>query len=130
MLAVIGGAGAFCDVLWTEDFLAETVRNFRKSHPNVAGGYIADVVAKVRETFPEGRVRGYECPPWELDPGDAHVHGAALAGGADILLTANVSHFIGENCDPDELSYEVYAPDNFLMPVWLRCYQLMRKGVA
>lgn len=126
MLALAGGAGAFYDVLRTEDILAETVRNFRKNHPNVAGGYIADVVEKVRETFPEGRVRDYECPPWDLDAGDAHVHGAALAGEADILLTSNVAHFIGENCDPDEMPYEVYAPDEFLMLAWQSQSEVVR----
>lgn len=100
-------------------FLLRPVRNFRKRYPDVpGGGYVADIVEKVREIFPEGRIRDYECPPGQPDPGDAHVHGAAVAGGADILLTSNVADFIGTGRDPDELPYEIYTPDEFLMLVW------------
>lgn len=97
LLALASGTGPLYDVLWTEDILAETVRNFRKRYPDVPGGYVADIVEKVREIFPEGRIRDYECPPGQPDPGDAHVHGAAVAGGADILLTSNVADFIGSS---------------------------------
>lgn len=43
------------------------------------------------------------------DPGDVHVHAAAVASGAHLLLTNNGRDF----GDPDLLPFEIYTPDEF-----------------
>jgi hypothetical protein len=48
------------------------------------------------------------------DANDAHVHAAALACGADILLAGDAG-FVGDGVDLDLLPYEVYTPDEFFV---------------
>lgn len=101
--------------LWTEDILAETLASIRRSRTDLEGGKIAHIREQIIQVFPEGRVRDYESEFPLRDPKDAHVHGAAVSGGADILLTSNTRDFVPESGSEDDLPYELYVPDDFFM---------------
>lgn len=68
--------------------------------------------------FEGGRVEDFivdgSFPGTDVD--DEHVHAAALACEADILLTADTG-FAATDIDPDSLPYEVYAPDEFFVHI-------------
>lgn len=116
MLAYCGSPERFYDVLWTEDILAETIASFREKHPQCDGGYIAAIAEKLRAEFADCQVRDYNATKYFGDPKDAHVHGAAIAGEADYLVTLNLRDF--DVVDKDQLPYEIYTPDAFLMLIW------------
>lgn len=103
--------------LWTEDILAETLANIRRNKPHLSGGQVAHIREQIIEVFPEGQVRDYDSTRPLRDVKDAHVHGAAVAGGADILLTQNTKDFVLTEGLEDELPYELYTPDDFLVLV-------------
>ncbi|GHD07558.1 PIN domain-containing protein [Zhihengliuella salsuginis] len=112
-------AGELFACRWTEDIMAEAIHAIRKARPDLTGGQIAHVRESISRAFgPDGLVRDYEVPDPALfsDPHDAHVHGAALACGASILVTSNVKDF-QDIMDDDNASYEVFTPDEFLLLV-------------
>jgi predicted nucleic acid-binding protein len=105
-------------VYWTEDILAETLYRLRRKHPGWDGRKIADVRDKIERAFEGGRVEDFVVDTTfpGRDADDAHVHAAALACDADILLTAD-NGFVGGDVDPDSLPYEVFTPDEFFVHV-------------
>lgn len=101
---------------WTEDVLAEVLYHLRKRHPDWGGSRITGIRDRIAETFEVGRVDDFEIGDdyKGKDAFDAHVHAAAVACRADILLTTNVADFAwGENESP----YEALTPDEFLVLV-------------
>lgn len=104
------------EIKWTEDVLAEVLYNLRRVHPDWDGGRITRVRDLIARTFEVGRVTDFTVGNHYKggDALDASVHAAALACGADILLTMNVTDF---RWDENESPYEVHAPDGFLMLV-------------
>lgn len=48
------------------------------------------------------------------DQGDAHVHAAAIACGADVLITSNVADFVWADDSPP---YDIMTPDEFFVLV-------------
>lgn len=72
--------------------MAEVVFHLRRNHLDWDGARITSVRDRITETFEVGRVVDYAVSPAEgvKDINDWHVHAAALACGADILLTCNV----------------------------------------
>ncbi|WP_202878800.1 PIN domain-containing protein [Ornithinimicrobium ciconiae] len=101
-------------VCWTEDIMAELLYHLRKNHPGWNGGRIVAVRDQICGTFEAGRVRDYAGTNESVrDPGDAHVAAAAIACGADMLLTFDVDDFVSS----DELPYEVWTPDDFFVLV-------------
>ena len=98
--------------------LQSTIANLRANNPTWDGGNISNVAEKTRSAFPNGQARDYDCTAELPDPKDAHVHGAAVAGQADILLTMNVRDFLIDEGAREELPYEIYTPDEFFMLVW------------
>ena len=92
---------------WSEDVLAELVHHLRKVHPDWEGGRIAAIREHIEQTFENGRVRDFTTATYTgSDAGDAHVHGAAEACGATILLTSNVGDF-------PQAPYDTLTPDEF-----------------
>lgn len=85
----------------------------RKTYPTWSGNRISAIRDRIVETFETGRVTRFEINQTYRgpDPRDAHVHAAAVACGADILLTANVVDFVW---DKNSSRYEVMDPDSFL----------------
>jgi predicted nucleic acid-binding protein len=97
----------------TEDVLAETIARLRELHPQRDGGATtrlrAAIIASIDELvddFPGGT-------PWiGADPKDQHVHAAAVAAHADVLLTEDRGFH-----DLDDLPYEVLRCDEFFLLV-------------
>jgi predicted nucleic acid-binding protein len=103
-------------VHWTEDVLAELIYHLRKTHPDWPGSRITTLRDLLSATFETGRVADFaiDTTYFGSDPGDAHVHAAAVACGADVLVTCNIGDFEwDENTSP----YEVMHPDDFLVLV-------------
>lgn len=104
------------EVKWTEDVLAEVLYHLRRRHPDWDGGRITGIRDRIARTFEVGRVDNFQlCDDYlGKDPFDAHVHAAALACQADLLLTTNAADFAW---DDNESPYEVVSPDEFLVLV-------------
>jgi hypothetical protein len=115
-LIYLEDAGLF-RVCWTTDILAETLHHLRKKHPNWDGAKIEAARRHIEGTFLDGRIADFVVDEsfQGKDPGDAHVHAAAIACAADMLLTFNASDFLPSGIDADELSYEVWHPDEFFV---------------
>jgi predicted nucleic acid-binding protein len=97
----------------TEDVLAETVARLRELHPHRDGGATtrlrAAIIASIDELvddFPG------DVPRSGADPKDQHVHAAAVAAQADVLLTEDRGFH-----DLDDLPYDVLACDDFFVLV-------------
>jgi predicted nucleic acid-binding protein len=99
---------------WTEDVLAEVIHHLRKEHQYWPGSRIAAIRDQMAGTFEAGRVTDFSVDASYLgrDAGDAHVHAAALACQADVLVTFNVRDFAW---DANTSRYEVMHPDDFLV---------------
>lgn len=109
LIALKGGVLPPYRVYWTDDVLAEVVYHLRREKPNLSGKYVSNISDRLAEVFEGGRVTEFVVDvEWKgADPHDAHVHAAARACGAHILLTQNTSDF------PSDDDYEVFEPDAF-----------------
>ncbi|MGM0386027.1 MAG: PIN domain-containing protein, partial [Actinomycetota bacterium] len=114
-IAIVYLEGELFDVKWTEDILAEVLYNLRKRYPDMPGRTISVLRERIEETFVNGRVEDFHIDGsfTGSDLHDAHVHAAAVACHADIILTENGSDF--STADGDDLPYEVYSCDEFLV---------------
>ncbi|WP_260852614.1 PIN domain-containing protein [Curtobacterium pusillum] len=97
----------------TEDVLAETVRTLRRKHPELPGGAVtrlrAAVLGAIDELVEEfDATLAYTGP----DPDDRHVHAAAEACRAHVLLTEDQGF-----THTDAANYEVYRCDDFFLLV-------------
>ncbi|MGB4767650.1 MAG: PIN domain-containing protein [Candidatus Saccharimonas sp.] len=107
----------FFSVYWTEDIVAEVIYRLRRQHPDWPGHKVVGIRDKICETFEGGRVDDF-VPDGSFpgtDANDAHVHAAAIACSATILLTGDAGFSapgVAEN-----LPYEVYSPDEFFVLV-------------
>lgn len=111
----MSGAGEIYRVRWSEDVLVEALYHLRREHPTWNSGQIEDVRSKLETGFADCKVTGFDVstdagPP---DPHDLHVHSAALACGADIVLTADVPYLSWWEEKSDHLPYEAHDPDSF-----------------
>lgn len=108
--------GQLYTVHWTEDILAEALYWLRRKHPHWEGSKTSTVRDRIAGTFEGGRVTDFAIDGSfpGTDPNDQHVHAAALACDADIVLT-NDDGFVSSAADPDELPYEVFEPDAFFV---------------
>lgn len=97
----------------TEHIIAEVQSNKLKRHPTERGSLVMTHMKRIRECLDEivedfpghGRFKG-------TDIDDYHVHAAAIACQADIILTSDKQENITQ--DPDAEPYEIYTPDDFL----------------
>lgn len=72
----------------TPDVLAETVRVMRRNNPRLPGGVVTDLLAKVERCVDEVVADFPPDVPFSgADAGDYHVHAAAVASRADLILT-------------------------------------------
>ncbi len=101
---------------WTEDILAEVVYRLRRANPTWPGGTLTRLRDKIAATLEGGRVEDFTVDgSFGGDPDDQHVHAAALACGADIVLTSDNGFCIeGRRA---RLPYEVVRPDRFFVLV-------------
>jgi hypothetical protein len=98
--------------LWSDRILAEAQAATEEIHPGIDAG---KRFAQMREAFDDALVTGWE----ELQSGirlpdqdDRHVV-AAIRGGADGIITANVKDFPATVLKP--LGLEAVRPDDFLL---------------
>ena len=110
------GARGLLVPLWSGKVLAEwraTAR--REGHEDWA---VAEIAA-LGDAFPEACVPEADTPgplPALPDPGDAHVLRAALAGHAEVIVTANLRDFPARVLAP--LGLSARDPDRFLRALW------------
>lgn len=94
---------------WSEQVLDEVCRNL------VVRGMPAEKAdrlrAEITKSFPEALVSGHETliGAMENDPKDRHVAAAAVAAGAQVIVTSNLRDF-----QPLPSSIEAQHPDEFL----------------
>lgn len=117
ILIGVAGQGAFVP-LWSDRILEEWARAARKFGP-VAEVQARGEVASLRAAFPAaavavptGLARRLHLP----DPDDVHVLAAAIAGGADVIVTFNAADF--PRATLAEEGIVRMAPDEFLTDLW------------
>lgn len=99
--------------LWSDRILAEAQAAIIEIRP---GADTAKRFAAMRGVFADALVTGWEgrVPGITLpDENDRHVVAAAIQGGADVIVTANLSDFPAAALGP--LSLEAVHPDDFLL---------------
>lgn len=105
--------------LWSERILEEMVRNLVKDRR--MDQERADRLASLmRSAFEEASVGEEAIATLEgsmpNDPGDRHVLAAAVAGGAQAIITFNLAHFPPEACEP--FGVDATHPDEFLLALY------------
>jgi hypothetical protein len=113
-LLQIEAPGLF-NVTWTEDIMVETLYHLRKDNPMWSEQQIGGIRRNLEKAFAGGQITGYQIDAALEYPdiGDAHVHAAAVHGAVDIVVTRN-----GKDLPySDDLNYEIYQPDDFLILV-------------
>lgn len=113
-LLQIEAPGVF-SVTWTEDVMTETLYHLRKDHPLWSEQQVGGIRRNLEKAFAGGQITGYQIDPALKYPdiGDAHLHAAAIHGSVDIVVTANGKDLPYD----DDLPYEIYQPDDFLILV-------------
>jgi predicted nucleic acid-binding protein len=102
-----------CAVRWTAAILEEAQRNLianRGDEDRIRRRFTA-----LREHFEDWEITGYEdlIPSMTCDEKDRHVLAAAIRGGANQIVTANVKDFPAESLAPYDI--DVVPPDEFLV---------------
>lgn len=110
--------GNVYSVHWTEDILAEVIGRLRRKNPDWSGRRTAAIRDAIADTFEGGRVDDFTIDGSfrGTDVNDRHVHAAALACRADILLSDDNGFAAGE-VGRERLPYEVYVADDFFVLV-------------
>jgi predicted nucleic acid-binding protein len=113
LLLTLAEEGLF-EPRWSEQILAETERAL-SGKLGLSPDRAIRRLAAMREAFPEASVHGFEHLEAGLTchPKDRHVLAAAIAAGAETLVTANVRDFPDESCEPHGVT--VVDPDVFLL---------------
>jgi predicted nucleic acid-binding protein len=81
--------------LWSAVIIDEMRRNVLRDHPDIDPGRFNEVtIAALRRAFPDAWVSVDDALIAEMDnePGDRHVLAAAVAGSANIIVTANTAN--------------------------------------
>lgn len=105
--------------LWSTEVLAETERTLAHLYPDVQRSRFHDRLATMDLFFTDAAVTGWEPLVASIalpDPGDRHVVAAAVVGGADAIVTANLTDFPASTL----ASFDIVAvhPDDFLLDQW------------
>ncbi|ACU54552.1 conserved hypothetical protein [Acidimicrobium ferrooxidans DSM 10331] len=102
--------------LWSKRILAEATKATVEVHPNIPREVLEQRFREIERAFEDACVRGWHPLEHGLtlpDPDDRHVVAAALAGGADAIVTRNLRDYPrGALAD---LTIEVTHPDDFLL---------------
>jgi predicted nucleic acid-binding protein len=111
-------SGEIYTVYWSEDVLAEAIYRLRRNHPEWDGRTITRIRDLIAKTFEGGRVDDFvvdgSFPAKDAD--DQHVHAAAVACSAEIIVTCDGA-FSTADQEVNSRPYEVYQPDDFFMLV-------------
>lgn len=95
--------GGLFEPRWSEQILSETERALTEKL-GVSTDRAVHRIAAMRDAFPEASVHGFEILQEGLTchAKDRHVLAAAIAAGAETLVTANVRDFPDESCSPHD----------------------------
>ncbi len=102
--------------LWTDEIQEEWGRSLLKARPDIDGASVAATRRSMDREFYGSKLTGYELIIESLslpDPGDRHVLAAAIKGGADVIVTANLKDFPRRILDPYNIRAE--HPDDFVL---------------
>jgi predicted nucleic acid-binding protein len=106
------------DLYWSDGILQELERVMREK--GASREQAAHRVGAMRRTFESAMVSteaiAQLIPAMTNDEGDRHVLAAAVACGADAVVTANLRHFSPESCEPHGV--DAIHPDDFLVTLF------------
>ncbi|MFC8304941.1 PIN domain-containing protein [Specibacter sp. NPDC057265] len=123
MLRLETGVGVF-QLHTTWDVINETGAKLRDKHSKAPGSLIANLMNKCQEHFDEILEDFPGGPVVSIaDEGDWHVHHAAEASRADILLTEDAGF------DSDGSNYEAYNCDDFFVEVYTSAPDAVKRVV-
>ena len=109
---------AMFTVYATEDIIAEVLYRLRRDNPDRPGRFITGIhdriVANIDDRITDFQIDG-SYPGG--DPDDAHVHAAAVASGARILLTDDSGLIDLPDEEIEQLPYEIHTCDSFFVLV-------------
>ncbi|MBI3970125.1 MAG: PIN domain-containing protein [Chloroflexi bacterium] len=110
--------GLFLPVL-SRQILEEMARSLKLRRPDLDPARIDRTVELMLRHFPEALVDDHEdlSPAMTNDEGNRHVLAAAVRGGAEVIVTWNVSHFPPAARNP--YGIDLQTPDGFLENLWL-----------
>ena len=97
LLLTLAALGAY-SVRWSEEILAELHRTVTERYPDIDPKQFDNAtIGAMRNAFPDAVVTGWEelVDQMDNDPVDRHVAAAAVAAGADTIVTLNVGDFAG-----------------------------------
>lgn len=104
--------------LWSDRILEEWARAARKAGPDAEAQARAEGAA-LAAAFPAARVApapGVEARLMLPDPADVHVLAAAIAAGADAIVTVNAADFPRQTLAAEGVARR--DPDGFLWELW------------
>jgi hypothetical protein len=104
--------------LWSPRILGEVRGALTRVHPDLTPAAIDRRLDTMNRAFPGASIDSTSWQPFvaglELpDPDDRHVLAAAIAGGADGIVTPNLKDFPAEHLAPHGI--EATSPDDFLL---------------
>lgn len=102
--------------VWSARILADAREAVLRVHPTLARDRVDRRFRQMNEAFPDAEVHGHEVliDGLELpDPDDRHVLAAAIASGADAIVTANLRDFPSDLWE--RFGVEIISPDDFLL---------------
>lgn len=114
---------------WSDDILEELRRSL-VGRKRTAEDKARHLIAEIERTFSDARVTGYEqlIPAMTNDAGDRHVAAAAVAAGAQVIVTSNLRHFPDSALAP--FNIEAQSPDEFLINLFDLDPRLMARLVV
>jgi len=127
VLLAVAGTGLYTP-LWSERILEEWARATRKLGPGAEDIARAEI-AMLRPAFPKAVVperAGLEARLHLPDPADIHVLAAAIAGGAEAIVTFNAADFPRHVLAAEGLAR--LDPDQFLMALWKKSPDLVARA--
>jgi len=101
--------------IWTAAIQDEWIRNLVKARPDISRAALEATQRAMDKAFPGSNVAGYESLIDNLslpDRDDRHVLAAAIKGGAQIIVTANLKDFPSKALIPYHTRAE--HPDEFI----------------
>jgi predicted nucleic acid-binding protein len=109
-------AKGLVQALWTDRILDEAFRSILANRPELQEAQLKRTRDLMNKAIPGALVTGYEGLIAGLDlpdRDDRHVLAAAIRGGAQVIVTANLSDFPPEKLTP--YAIEAQHPDEFVM---------------
>lgn len=116
LLVRLGQSGLF-QAKWTDQILDETFAAIVRDQPELADKLertrqlMNDAIADVHVTGYESLIESLVLP----DAADRHILAAAIAGNAQVIVTANLRDFPDEELEPFDI--EAQSPDEFVINV-------------